>query len=130
MSPLWENRIFLFTSLFDNRRELSNIISSFIVDCISDEQLNIGTFDTVGEIWTLLFLCDGLRGGIAGGISSGVEGTIWRLYFLCEGDVEADLAGINKVFDVWCSSSNALVTSVACKPWSLWSDVRPAFRLN
>ncbi len=130
----YENNKLLLTSLFDNLRESGNDISSFIIDCACDEELNTGVSDVVDDIWTLYFLSNGLRGGIAGGLSSVVnctEGTIRWLFFLFEGDDEGDFVGIKKDFDDWWwSSSNAALVSAVDGPWSFWSLVRPSFRLN
>jgi hypothetical protein len=63
-----------FTSLLDTRRELSNDISSFVVDGICDEELNIGVFDDGNNIGPLFTLSNGLRDGIAGGVLSPVDG--------------------------------------------------------
>ncbi len=64
----------ILTSLLDNRRELSNDISSFVVDGICDGELNIGIFVDVDNNGPLFFLSNGLRGGITGAISSRVVG--------------------------------------------------------
>jgi hypothetical protein len=94
----FKNTLFL-TSLFDNLRELSIEISSFICD----EELSTGVFGVVNDISTLFFLFIGLRDGKGGGISSIVdciEGVTCRLFFLCEGDDDdVDFVGINKDFD-------------------------------
>ncbi len=130
----WKTNTLVLTSLFDNLHEFDNDISSPAVDCIGDEELNSDVFDVVDGIWSLVFFFNGLRDGIAGGMSSADdwdEGSTIRLYFLCEGDNETGCDGIKSVFDDWWwSFSNVVLASIIDKLWSFWSVVRPGFRLN